>query len=684
MFKARMRLAKGRYRLTILFSFILVAALSTFLLSTFISQKLSTQIYRAAEEQSDFLLGQTATGIHRTLSGIYSSYAEFWATNDFLQNFRNAGLEQPYVKNLQHVLNNKIIRFGWVDSIYLLDLDNPYMISSKDGLVSRNTFYDSDVFGFINEYLRGLQDPAETAKANGSSGQPNSSENAQMSAFHLRQGAIRKGDSRPMLSLAFSDPTYRKRMLIVNLDLALAFKEFDPQSLEHQLFFVSRENDDIIAANAAFLEAHRLALGSIWPGPQAVDLPNAKEEAIENSERISYSSQLLQAANHKGKAALFQRSSAVIMDLNKHEYVWRSAAQKDLPFDLHMLLDENSIERNLETYRQPLLILFIAAIIINLLLALLLTRLIYQPLGRLISNVSAEVDPTQRTTATAPSSQDGKPLDEFAYLNSLYQNLSRENRKARLNALFSGKASLAEMNLDEQRDFAFSNGPDTSCFVLQYDEGSPVPELLEEAQTICTNMGRHELAGLLNGPEKSRLVELYRQRSEAGEILYIGQAALENDFAKAYKRAAVACRLAQTEDRREIQNYDDLQPKASNVNKRREVVQKAHDYLLAHAFDADFSNDELAAAAGVSLGYLRTLYKDEMGHTINEIIAQRRMDEACRLLRETKLSAKEIAERVGFYDPRYFYTSFKKAVGMTTEAYRRGAAEQSNAEGGTQ
>ena len=46
------------------------------------------------------------------------------------------------------------------------------------------------------------------------------------------------------------------------------------------------------------------------------------------------------------------------------------------------------------------------------------------------------------------------------------------------------------------------------------------------------------------------------------------------------------------------------------------------------------------------------------------------MECACRLLETTDLSAREIGERVGFVESRYFYQVFKKYTGKTAFEYR--------------
>ena len=46
------------------------------------------------------------------------------------------------------------------------------------------------------------------------------------------------------------------------------------------------------------------------------------------------------------------------------------------------------------------------------------------------------------------------------------------------------------------------------------------------------------------------------------------------------------------------------------------------------------------------------------------------MAQACQLLREGRLSIKEVSSAVGYTDPNYFSRIFKKIVGQTPSEYR--------------
>lgn len=59
------------------------------------------------------------------------------------------------------------------------------------------------------------------------------------------------------------------------------------------------------------------------------------------------------------------------------------------------------------------------------------------------------------------------------------------------------------------------------------------------------------------------------------------------------------------------------------------------------------------------------------GHTIGQLITQRRIQEACILLRRTDLPISEVSEAVGISDYNYFSKVFRLTTGVTPSAYRR-------------
>lgn len=82
--------------------------------------------------------------------------------------------------------------------------------------------------------------------------------------------------------------------------------------------------------------------------------------------------------------------------------------------------------------------------------------------------------------------------------------------------------------------------------------------------------------------------------------------------------------------------------------------------------------NQLADTFNVSREYLSRSFHRSMGLTLKKYIAMYRSREAIRLLEESDLSMKQIAERLGFSGGEAFYRFFRKHVGCAPGAYRAG------------
>ena len=72
----------------------------------------------------------------------------------------------------------------------------------------------------------------------------------------------------------------------------------------------------------------------------------------------------------------------------------------------------------------------------------------------------------------------------------------------------------------------------------------------------------------------------------------------------------------------------------------------------------------------ISPGHLNELVKKRLGRTASEILHERLLLEARRLLLHADLSVKEVSYALGIEDPAYFTRMFRKATGSTPGEYR--------------
>lgn len=117
----------------------------------------------------------------------------------------------------------------------------------------------------------------------------------------------------------------------------------------------------------------------------------------------------------------------------------------------------------------------------------------------------------------------------------------------------------------------------------------------------------------------------------------------------------------------------------SNIFKEAQMsplVRKAKDYIRESYMEHDMSLEAFAQLMQVSPVYLSRIIKQELGSSFVSLVTQTRIAKAIQLLNATDLPINEIAEKVGYDTQHYFSTAFKKAVGVSPNQYRKGAAFQ--------
>ena len=101
-----------------------------------------------------------------------------------------------------------------------------------------------------------------------------------------------------------------------------------------------------------------------------------------------------------------------------------------------------------------------------------------------------------------------------------------------------------------------------------------------------------------------------------------------------------------------------------------EFLQRATKCLEEHMEDSDYDRETFAADMGASSSTLYNKLRALTGMNVTAFIRKERIKAACRLAKENPdLRVSDIAYRVGFKDPKYFATSFKKEMGVQPKEY---------------
>lgn len=116
-------------------------------------------------------------------------------------------------------------------------------------------------------------------------------------------------------------------------------------------------------------------------------------------------------------------------------------------------------------------------------------------------------------------------------------------------------------------------------------------------------------------------------------------------------------------------------------NSLREIIQAPHSAdqeFLRRAIqcvnnninDSDYDRQAFAADMGCSISTLYNKIRELTGKNISNFIRDLRIKKACKLAKEnTDLRVSDIAYQVGFKDPKYFATSFKRVTGAQPKEY---------------
>lgn len=106
------------------------------------------------------------------------------------------------------------------------------------------------------------------------------------------------------------------------------------------------------------------------------------------------------------------------------------------------------------------------------------------------------------------------------------------------------------------------------------------------------------------------------------------------------------------------------------------IVREAQEYITENYANSEFSLNMIANYIGISPSYFSSIFKQGTGQSFIEYLTKVRIDHACELLKCTTLRASEIGERVGYNDPHYFSTTFKKIMGQSPTEFKAGEAQE--------
>lgn len=162
-----------------------------------------------------------------------------------------------------------------------------------------------------------------------------------------------------------------------------------------------------------------------------------------------------------------------------------------------------------------------------------------------------------------------------------------------------------------------------------------------------------QMAYFLIGLAKEADSRIYNQVQDLNIIRNIGNSVTQKEIQELFLQIIVIF-LNNMGEQNNVSNY---------------VILRAIDYIRNH-YQEGISLDAVAESLKITPEYLSTLFNREMGENFSAFLKKFRISHAKRLLRETDKKIYEIAEEVGYSDPKYFNRVFKEEEGISPGDFR--------------
>lgn len=107
-----------------------------------------------------------------------------------------------------------------------------------------------------------------------------------------------------------------------------------------------------------------------------------------------------------------------------------------------------------------------------------------------------------------------------------------------------------------------------------------------------------------------------------------------------------------------------------NLTTTDSVIRLFCEYLLSH-LDQDLSLETVAREIGYSSKYISKTFKEKTGESCVSYMTRLKMQHACHLVLSGKYKNYEISELLGYKNPDYFCSLFKKHFGVTPSQYKK-------------
>ena len=622
-------LTNNKLLVRLIISYLITSILLTSILMAVVSYFVSSRTKAKTNESQRDLMRQSYNTAYYALTNIYGDFYVLWSRDeDIRRTLQGTNISEEDIKIASKIIDNAAFKEDLVDSVYIINKKANLIISNIYPPQPIETFYDKSSVELFNDFEK-----------------------------HYN--------------------SYKNEV-------------FFPRKTSYSIYGTKYSKDYISIVYAANDEDGKLDSGII------VNIDQNKLSSLLNTANIK---EIMLIANSGGKIISDSQGAGFAKSLPRGD-IYRSIANN--PNDEDGFTGEYLGEKSFITFKKAenigfvfisivpyslikaettqinriIALFFVIAMFISLLVSIFSAKRIYEPLDKLIKNMREN-----------PSIDDVVGVDEYTFLGETYNSLILKNVRSHVSRIFNGNYSDSA-----EKILGFSKEKFLTLAIIADDSNSSL-DLLEKVLDIMeinvkwvgAITSSNSISCVINeddfddGKIENIMEELVNLQGLIVEDLDItvsigiGTVVNSLDSIKfSHRYAILAVQYAMSIGENQVILYSEIENSkvAASVNKDS-IADKIEEYVLNNFTRQDFSVDEIAEEVNLSLGYIRQIFRSEKGVTLNDYIISCRIDKAKELLINTDNTAKDISEAVGYYDNRYFYTLFKKKVGMTTEEFRK-------------
>lgn len=623
-------LTNNRLLVRLIISYLITSILLTSILMVAISSLVSNRIKTQTADAAYDLLRQSYNTAEYVLTDIYGDYYTLWTRDKYIDKIINSNdFNEEDIKSVFDIIDSEVFTNDLLDSIYVFNLNKDLIISNYIESSSMKDFYDTNALDLLSDfeknydyYKNEIFFPRKT--------------NFKLNHIKYNQNYI---------SIVYSAKDKEGKLssgIIVNID----------QNKISKLFNTAKNKGSMIIVNSSGKIISDVE-GTLF----AQDLPrNNIYKEIANSNTFE---------------------DSLIGDFYGEKSLITFKKAENIGFVFISITPYSLLEKEVRNTNRYIGIFFVLAMTISLIVSIVSIKNIYEPLNRLINKIKEY-----------PSIGDRHSMDEYAFLGKTYESLMQKDKQSQVSRIFNGSLNDLSNEIlgfkDDDKFITFAIIPD--------DESYITPNLLEEIIDInnkstkwtCTITSQNCVSCIISDDDfndkkiESIIDKLINLQTNIINYLNttvsirLGTVVNSTDNIKlSHRYAIMAAQYAKEIGESQVIYYNDIEDSktAASLNKDS-IADKIQEYIENNFSRQDFTANEISEELDLSLGYLRQIFKNEKGITLNDYIINCRIEKAKELLETTEMTAKEIAEEIGYYDNRYFYTLFKKKVGMTTDEYR--------------